>query len=148
MRMVDLEQVMGNERGCYTQPWPAWLMRLVLRSGASCWVVEGAGGVLGHGVVNLEPRGAAHIMNICIAAPYRRRGLGRKLLAHMLQVARARGARQVWLEVRPDNGAAITLYRRMGFRKAGVRKGYYREGVGRLDALVMVAELVPEGNEE
>ena len=47
----------------------------------------------------------------------------------------ARGARTVWLEVRPSNQAARALYRAVGFAAAGVRRGYYRRPPE--DALVL-----------
>lgn len=51
----------------------------------------------------------------------RRQGIGRRLLEQLLQFA-AGGA--VCLEVRYDNEAAIALYRRVGFQKVGLRRGY------------------------
>jgi len=38
---------------------------------------------------------------------------------------RFRGARLITLEVRPSNAAAMSLYRKLGFRMMGIRKGYY-----------------------
>jgi ribosomal-protein-alanine N-acetyltransferase len=41
------------------------------------------------------------------------------------------------LEVRPSNTPAQRLYRRYGFERIGVRRGYYPSHGGREDALVM-----------
>ena len=54
------------------------------------------------------------------------RGLGRRLLAELLAVAATPGAEgPVFLEVRTDNVAAVTLYHSVGFEQVGLRKRYY-----------------------
>jgi predicted acetyltransferase len=59
----------------------------------------------------------AHIMNMGVAPGYRRRGLGRRIMLHMLTMAKRQHARYSWLEVRSTNYPAINLYRKLGFRK-------------------------------
>ena len=46
----------------------------------------------------------------------RRRGLGERAMVVVIERARARGAREVWLEVLTQNVRAIPLYERLGFR--------------------------------
>ena len=60
-----------------------------------------------------------------------------RLLDHLGDVARTVGGRQMFLEVRPSNVAALALYARAGFETIGRRKGYYPAADGREDALVM-----------
>jgi ribosomal-protein-alanine N-acetyltransferase len=67
------------------------------------------------------------IENIAIAGPARRRGLGTRLLGEFLDLARARGADVVFLEVRESNLAARRLYEKWAFVEGGRRKLYYRE---------------------
>lgn len=67
------------------------------------------------------------IENIVIAGPARRRGLGTHLLKEFLGVARGRGAKAVFLEVRESNLAARRLYERWAFVESGRRRRYYRE---------------------
>lgn len=76
-----------------------------------------------------------HISNIAIHPDYRRRGLGKMLLTHLLEEAVARGAAKASLEVRRSNTAARHMYEKLGFKVVTVRKNYYvPEGE---DALVM-----------
>jgi len=59
---------------------------------------------------------SAFIKDLCVAAPYRRQGLGSALLSHTLQYFAAAGARAVTLKVEADNpSGADRLYERMGF---------------------------------
>lgn len=66
-----------------------------------------------------------HINNLAIHPGLRQRGLGRHLLARVLEDAAASGAPNATLEVRRSNDAARRLYEGMGFRLAGVRTSYY-----------------------
>ncbi len=66
------------------------------------------------------------IENIAIAGPARRRGLGTRLLGELLDLARARRAESVFLEVRESNRAARALYEKWSFTESGRRKKYYQ----------------------
>ncbi len=75
------------------------------------------------------------LLLIAVAPDFRRRGIGEGLLQDCKAEAKARGAKQLLLEMRSDNPAA-ELYRRNGFVQIGTRKNYYRTSEGtRLDAL-------------
>lgn len=67
------------------------------------------------------------IENIAVAGPARRRGLGTRLLAELLDRARQAGARTVFLEVRESNRAARSLYEKWAFVESGRRRSYYRD---------------------
>lgn len=74
-----------------------------------------------------------------VVAPYaRRRGIARSLITHSAKLSFERGVKRAVLEVREGNWAARRLYEGLGFRLAGVRRGYYRAPDE--DALVMVCE--------
>ena len=80
----------------------------------------------------------AHLLNLGVAPDAQNRGHGRHLLDRVVGVARARGARLLFLEVRPSNEAGRRLYAGYGFKEVGVRRGYYpAQGGGREDALVL-----------
>jgi [ribosomal protein S18]-alanine N-acetyltransferase len=67
------------------------------------------------------------IENIAVADSERRRGLGTRLLGELLDLARARGAVAVFLEVRESNRAARALYEKWAFVESGSRRGYYAD---------------------
>jgi ribosomal-protein-alanine acetyltransferase len=61
------------------------------------------------------------ILNLAVASPFRRQGIGSALLAHEL-----RATADFFLEVRESNIAAQALYRRFGFVEVGRRAEYYQ----------------------
>lgn len=69
-----------------------------------------------------------HITLVAVHPERRRRGLGSLVLDDLLRRAHGEGARHATLEVAAANAAAQALYSRCGFRTAGVRRHYYRDG--------------------
>src|SRR3954468_12837799 len=67
-----------------------------------------------------------HVMNVAVAPERRRDGIAAALLRRLFDEADKPGE-QYTLEVRPSNGAAIKLYESFGFKRAGLRKGYYHD---------------------
>jgi [ribosomal protein S18]-alanine N-acetyltransferase len=80
-----------------------------------------------------------HILSVATMPEFRRRGLGRALLAHAIDFARARGAASVLLEVRRSNEAALALYAAFGFVLARIRPRYYADN--QEDAIEMTLAL-------
>ena len=73
---------------------------------------------------------------------YRGQGLGRLLLGRLLDISRWNGAERAFLEVRPSNPLAKSLYDSVGFTEIGRRPRYYPATHGREDAIVMVLDLL------
>ena len=82
---------------------------------------------------------AIDIHNIAVHLEYRRRGIASALLGEVIREARDQSFTRVMLEVRRSNVPAQTLYRRLGFATAGIRKGYYSDDGE--DALAMTLEI-------
>jgi ribosomal-protein-alanine N-acetyltransferase len=140
MRPVDLPLVYALEVMGQEVPWSKSYFRRVLRQGASCWVLERDGEIFGFGIVSFIDEWA-HIMNMAVAPAYRRRGLGRRILLHLLRVAKQHGCRRVFLEVRPTNQAAVALYRQLRFHFRAIQKHYYPTRGRRQDALILARSL-------
>ena len=76
-----------------------------------------------------------HITNIAVVPGRRREHIGEKLVGELIELTRTEGIMNWTLEVRADNDPAIALYEKLGFRSAGLRKGYYEyDG---MDAVIM-----------
>ena len=82
----------------------------------------------------IAPEG--EIYRIATAPEKRRRGIGYRLLDYSVKTARGDGLEALFLEVRASNAPAISLYEAYGFRRCGVRRGYYSEP--KEDAVLML----------
>ena len=71
--------------------------------------------------------GELEVLNLFVEASDRRKGYGSRLLCWALADAEARGGREVFLEVRESNAAAICFYEKHGFHQNGRRPHYYQE---------------------
>lgn len=140
MREDDLDTVIAIEQRAYPFPWTRGILRDCLRADYPAWVLLQGGAIIGYGVLSIAAD-EAHILNICTAPEAQGRGHGRRLLRSLLQIARGRGVRRMFLEVRPSNPHAIALYHDEGFNEIGRRPRYYPAKDGREDALVMAMEL-------
>jgi [ribosomal protein S18]-alanine N-acetyltransferase len=140
MRSRDLDEVVAIERASFTLPWSrgAFLYEMEQNRVARCWVMRDEGRLVGY-VCLWEIGDELHVTNIAVHPDSRQRGLGRTLLATVLEDARRERLRIVGLEVRPSNREALSLYESFGFRVVGRRKGYYYD-TGE-DALVMELRL-------
>lgn len=77
-------------------------------------------------VLAREVAGEAEILSIGVAPPARKTGLGWRLMQAAMREAAHRGGEEIFLEVDESNDAAIALYRKLGFAKAGERRAYYQ----------------------
>lgn len=141
MTQADVDAVLSIEQAVQTYPWTRGNFSDALDSGYICRVDETeSGGIRGY-VMLRSLVDEAELLNIGVAGTHQRRGVGRRMLRKMLDVARAKQLRRVFLEVRSSNAAAIALYRSAGFSEVGVRRGYYQNANGSEDALVMACDL-------
>jgi ribosomal-protein-alanine N-acetyltransferase len=136
----DLDRVMEIELGVYPHPWTRGIFSDCLKVGYECWGLQ-AGSVLAGYCIFTYAAGESHLLNLCIAPQWQRRGLGRLLLEHGVRTVIGYGCQSMFLEVRPSNPGAYDLYRQYGFRVVGERPGYYTAGEGREDAIVMCLDL-------
>ena len=136
MTAADLDAVIATEDSIYPHPWTRGNFADSIAAGYHCWIVECGGGIAGYTVVSIAA-GEAHLLNLSVAAPWQRRGIGRDILNFVLKLARDYGVKKVLLEVRPSNTGALALYAAGGFSRIAVRRGYYPAGAGREDAVVL-----------
>lgn len=144
MTPVDVAAVGVLERAAYPFPWSEGIFRDCIRVGYLCRVAELDGQVVAYGIVAMGA-GEAHILNLCVRDDLRGRGVGRQMLSLLLDRARGAGVGDAFLEVRPTNKLAISLYQSVGFVQVGVRRGYYQAAQGREDALVLKLTLADAG---
>lgn len=140
MRLRDLDQVLRIERLSFSAPWSraAFLSELLENDRARYFVARIGDQVVGYtGMWIIIDEG--HITNVAVHPHWRNRGIATQLLEALDDVARANGVRRMTLEVRKSNIVAHTLYEKLGFRDAGIRRAYYRDN--NEDAIIMWKEL-------
>jgi ribosomal-protein-alanine N-acetyltransferase len=133
---ADLDAVVAIEETIYPHPWTRGNFSDSLAAGYHCWIAECGGEIAGYTVVAIAA-GEAHLLNLSVASPWQRRGIGREMLNFVLRLARESGAAKILLEVRPSNDAARSLYAAAGFAEIATRRGYYPADKSREDAIVL-----------
>ena len=146
MTQADVDAVLAIERAVQAYPWTRGNFVDALDNGYICRVDETDSGEIRGYAILMPVMDEAELLNIGVAAGQQRKGLGRAMLAEMLDVAREKNIRCVFLEVRASNLAAIALYRSAGFSQIGLRPGYYRNADGSEDAMTMVCDLMDGTN--
>ncbi|MEN1727008.1 MAG: ribosomal protein S18-alanine N-acetyltransferase [Pseudomonadota bacterium] len=140
MRRADVSRVNAIEQASYPYPWTKGIIADCLRVGYHCRVLTVDREIAAYAFVT-QAIDESHLLNLCVSEDYRRQGLARLMLMHLMDEVQVIGASRMFLEVRPSNPAAIALYESMSFRKIGRRPGYYPTDDGREDAVVMVCHL-------
>ncbi|MEN7341601.1 MAG: ribosomal protein S18-alanine N-acetyltransferase [Pseudomonadota bacterium] len=133
----DIDAVSAIEHQSYDFPWSSGIFRDCILAGYVCIALEQEAELRGYAILSVAA-GEAHILNICVAPAFRRRGYAAALLMKLIREARRQRVSTMFLEVRPSNLAATNLYRGLGFTAVGRRKDYYKAvGGTREDALVL-----------
>lgn len=127
MRQDDIGAVAELEQECFHVPWSANLLKEGLESPLDRYfVLEEGNGIAGYCALRVIA-GEGEIQRIAVKPQMRRCGYGKKLMDAMVMDARKNQVSDLILEVRAGNENAINLYRSYGFRKEGIRRGYYTE---------------------
>lgn len=82
-------------------------------------------------------------LGMFVLKPYRGRGIGRQLLAWMLEWAAEAGLEKITLAVFATNQPAIRLYKRFGFVEEGRQRRQIKIGDRYVDQLLMARFLDP-----
>lgn len=147
MRPADIDAIVPLERRLFAgdPPWSAEQFRLELSGvpDTRYYVVAEEDAVLAGYAGASFAIDTAEIQTLAVAPAHQRRGLGTLLLETLVAEAVGRGARELLLEARADNDAALTLYAKHGFERIAVRRGYY--GAGRYDGVVLRRRLTRGG---
>lgn len=136
----DLGAVLAIEKESYEFPWSEGIFHDCMRFGYSSWVTEIDGLIVAYAVMSIAVQ-ECHILNICVNPELQGNGIGRRFLHELLLIAKARKTDTVFLEVRPSNIQAISLYFSEGFNEIGTRRDYYPAKFGREDAVILAKSL-------
>lgn len=88
------------------------------------WLEDGL--IVGNvSLIQSQLQGRYLIANVAVHPDYRRKGIARGLMEIAMEHVRLRKGREIFLQVRDENGSAVNLYRRLGFKAVGSVKNWY-----------------------
>ncbi len=131
MRLEDIAEVIAIEKASFPNPWSHKVFEQEIKENPFSYPTvartkRSGESILAGYCVKWVVSERLHIQNIAVHLDHQRRGLGRFLLTEAIEAGRRAGVRKACLEVRVSNRAAQCLYRSLGFRQVGKRKGYYK----------------------
>ena len=137
-KLSDLDAIAALEAECFSDPWTRrMLAESFLSDRFEGVLLEEEGNIVAYGCMTVT-LDEAEIEIVAVSEMFRRCGRGNKIVEELLSIARRRGVKKVFLEVRVSNTSAQILYLKNGFRGLYSRTRYYPDGE---DAIVMVKEL-------
>ena len=133
-------EVAELEELCFSLPWKESAFSLLLEGKNTAFVAidEASGRTAAYGGM-LVVLDEGQITNVATHPEHRRMGLGERVMQALLEYAESEGLCLISLEVRESNSAAIALYEKLGFLRAGVRKNFYT--LPRENAVVMTKSI-------
>lgn len=135
MQELDLDQVCAIEEQIFSQPWSRQDFLDSVKNDTHIYLVaEQDGIIMGYcGMWGIA--GEGQITNVAVAPQFHRQGVAKKLFRVFLEKGKQMGLTVFTLEVRTSNLPAIQLYKKFGFKEAGIRKNFYE--LPKEDALIM-----------
>lgn len=127
----DFEDIHEIDRQCF-EPDIAYSradMRMYLRlSGAECVISETDDGKMAGFCLAAHEEGIGYLITMDVVPRYRRHGVATALLDNMEKRLAAQLVGEMWLETATANQPAIAFWQKHGYRRQGIRKGYYPGG--------------------
>jgi len=149
MTLQDVAQVAAIEKECFSMPWSEQsLVDSVTREDTIFLVCEDdvCDDMLPEEGKTLQTETVGYIgmyvsfeegdiTNVAVSPAHRKKGYGEALVSKAKELAKEKQLEMILLEVRVSNEPAISLYKKMGFEKLGLRKNFYEHPVE--DAIIM-----------
>ena len=112
----DIKQVAAIEKEIFSLPWSEKSFLDSLKNENTVYIV-------------------AEISNVAVKKNFRRKNVAENMLNKLFYECGKKGVSDITLEVRETNVPAISLYEKLGFEEAGIRKNFYEKPVE--NALIM-----------
>lgn len=144
MISADLPEVLRIERASYESPWTRdeFLHTVWNKTVIGC-VAEVDEGIIGYMLYEICATRLI-LLNLAVAPQFRRMGVGKGLLARLLQKARAKKLPQIHAELGEDNLGGQLFMRAMGYWCFSTQRGECEDGS---DLYLFRYELQPEVSE-
>ena len=156
MSVDDIPCLLTIEQQCHSHPWKASHFTSSIQSSHQGYVLwdankeghreshRGSPAIIAYAITSTVVD-EAELLNLTVAPPYQRQGIGKHLLEWIARSFDA-SIRTLFLEVRASNQPAIALYDQLNFNEVGIRPNYYPApkklaAKGREDAIIMAKSL-------
>lgn len=135
MTSKDIDGVFEVEKNCFEHHWSKESFKKELINENARYLVAKLGGkIVGYvGIWLILDEG--HITNVAVHNDYRGQKIGDKLVQSLVNLCKENNINSMTLEVRVSNIVAQNLYKKYGFKLAGIRKEYYSDN--KEDAMIM-----------
>jgi ribosomal-protein-alanine N-acetyltransferase len=131
----DMAEVLEVEQESFEFPWSEDdFIRCLRQRNCIGMVAEHEDRVIGFMIYELH-KSRLHVLNFAVAKAFRRRGVGRQMLAKLVGKLSYQRRTRVLLEVRETNLPAQLFFRSEGFRAVSVLRDFYDDTTE--DAYVM-----------
>lgn len=136
-----IDELVELENQCFSDPWSATMFIGDLQSEYTCYfgTFDENGDLIGYAGMWMSVD-SGEITNVAVHPDYRRNGIASSLIDNLIQVCKVNKLSSITLEVRESNCKAISLYNKLGFKKVGLRKNYYKNP--KENAVLMTKTLV------
>ena len=135
MSEKHLYDVYNVEINSFNKPWSLKSFEDELKNDAAKYFVATVEDTVAGYIGMWEIAGQCDITNVAVLPEFRRIGVGKKLIEHLIQYCKNKELSPIFLEVRKSNEPAKSLYADFGFKEVGTRKKYYAD-TGE-DAIIM-----------
>ena len=135
MKENDIDGVFEVEKNCFEDYWSKDSFKKELSNNLAKYLVAKIDNkVVGYvGIWFVVDEG--HITNVAVHEDYRGQKIGDHLIKELVQVCKNNKIISMTLEVRASTVVAQNLYKKYGFKMAGIRKEYYSNN--KEDAIIM-----------
>ena len=135
MKVDDIDGVFEVEKSCFEDYGSKDSFKKELSNNLAKYLVAKVDGKIAGYVGIWFVVDEGHITNVAVHEDYRGKKIGDKLINELVQVCKDNKIVSMTLEVRASNKIAQNLYRKYGFKMAGIRKEYYSNN--KEDAIIM-----------
>lgn len=139
MNQSDIDGVFEVEKNCFEDYWSKQSFEKEFKNDVARYLVAKIDNkIVGYvGVWFVVDEG--HITNVAVHNDYRGKKIGDRLIKELIKECSENNINAITLEVRVSNLVAQNLYKKYGFKLAGIRKEYYQDN--KEDAMIMWNQL-------
>jgi ribosomal-protein-alanine N-acetyltransferase len=139
MTIDDVDGVFEVEKNCFEHYWSKGEFEKEMKNDVARYLVADIDGKIVGYVGIWFVAGEGHITNVAVHSDYRGQKIGDILIKHLVKICKDNNIFAMTLEVRVSNIVAQNLYKKYGFKLAGIRKEYYSDN--KEDAMIMWSQL-------